>query len=104
HDRLLERALSVTPVNTTLSNPEQSLRFQVSLEPLKPFHATVELVVIRDTGGRWRYEIKLEATEPVPDDSIVLQAGVGDLSSVVFKLCNRYLSYTPFKVCMTALI
>ncbi|CAM9334154.1 unnamed protein product [Discosporangium mesarthrocarpum] len=99
--RLLERALSVAPVNTILSKPQDLLRFQVSLEPLKPFHAVVELVVVRNTGGRWRYEIKLEATEPAPDDTISLQAGVGDKASVVFRLSNRYLSYAPFQAHFT---
>lgn len=72
---------------------------QVSLEPLKPFRAMVEVVVKRKTGGgRWRYELKVEATEPPPDDTICLRAAVGGQSSAVFRLCNRYLGYAPFQV------
>lgn len=72
---------------------------QVSLEPLKPFRAIVEVIVKRKTGGgRWRYEVKVEATEAPPDDSISLKASVGGVSSAVFRLCNRYLGYAPFQV------
>lgn len=71
----------------------------MSLEPLKPFRAIVEVVVKRKTGGgRWRYEVKVEATEAPPDDSISLRAAVGGVSSAVFRLCNRYLGYAPFQV------
>lgn len=73
---------------------------QVSLEPLKPFRAIVEVVVKRKTGGgRWRYEVKVEATDAPPDDNISLRASVGGASSAVFRLCNRYLGYAPFQVC-----
>lgn len=72
---------------------------QVSLEPLKPFRAMVEVIVKRKTGGgRWRYEVKVEVTEPLPDDNIALRAPVGGVSSAVFRLCNRYLGYAPFQV------
>lgn len=76
-----------------------STTIQVSLEPLKPFRAVVEVVVKRKTGGgRWRYEVKIEATEAPPDDSISLRAPVGGQSSAVFRLCNRYLGFAPFQV------
>lgn len=72
---------------------------QVSLEPLKPFRAIVEVIVKRKTGGgRWRYEVKVEATDAPPDDHISLRAAVGEVSSAVFRLCNRYLGYAPFQV------
>ncbi|CAM9663867.1 unnamed protein product, partial [Sphacelaria rigidula] len=76
---------------------------QVSLEPLKPFRSSVEVVVKRNTGGgRWRYEVKVEATEAPPDDNISLRAAVGEQSSAVFRLCNRYLGYAPFQAYFTA--
>lgn len=72
---------------------------QVSLEPLKPFRASVEVIVKRKTGGgRWRYEVRVDSTDPPPDDSISLKAPVGGVSSAVFRLCNRYLGYAPFQV------
>lgn len=72
---------------------------QVSLEPLKPFTAIVEVVVKRKTGGgRWRYEIMVEATEADPDDHISLRAPVSGKSSAMFRLCNRFLGYAPFQV------
>ncbi|CAM9742155.1 unnamed protein product, partial [Ectocarpus fasciculatus] len=101
--RMLDRALSVVPVTTKLSDPRQPLKFQVSLEPLKPFRAIVEVIVKRKTGGgRWRYEVKVEATDAPPDDTISLRASVGGVSSAVFRLCNRYLGYAPFQAFFTA--
>eukprot|EP00903_Cladosiphon_okamuranus_P009303 g8875.t1 len=77
--------------------------FRVSLEPLKPFRAIVEVIIKRKTGGgRWRYEVKVEATEAPPDDRISLRASVGGVSSAVFRLCNRYLGYAPFQAYFTA--
>lgn len=71
----------------------------MSLEPLKPFRAIVEVFVKRKTGGgRWRYEVKVEATDAPPDDHISLRASVGEASSAMFRLCNRYLGYAPFQV------
>ena len=76
---------------------------QVSLEPLKPFRTSVEVIVKRKTGGgRWRYEVRVDSTDPPPDDSISLKAPVGGVSSAVFRLCNRYLAYAPFQVSATA--
>ncbi|CAN0125213.1 unnamed protein product [Ectocarpus sp. 13 AM-2016] len=100
---MLDRALSVVPVTTKLSDPRQPLKFQVSLEPLKPFRTIVEVIVKRKTGGgRWRYEVKVEATDAPPDDTISLRASVGGVSSAVFRLCNRYLGYAPFQAFFTA--
>ena len=48
-------------------NAESSLQFALLFEPLKPFSATAELIVLRAAqygGGRWRYGITLTATEP----------------------------------------
>lgn len=71
----------------------------MSLEPLKPFRTIVEVIVKRKTGGgRWRYEVNVEATDAPPDDTISLRASVGGVSSAVFRLCNRYLGYAPFQV------
>lgn len=71
---------------------------KVSLEPLKPFRAIVEVIVKRKTGGgRWRYEVRVEATDAPPDDNISLRAPVGGHFSAVFRLCNRYLGYAPFQ-------
>ena len=39
--------------------------------------AKVELVVEKSTGGRWRFELRLEATQPDVDGSVTIQAAPG---------------------------
>ncbi|CAM9548186.1 unnamed protein product [Chrysoparadoxa australica] len=99
--KLVDRSLSITPLKTAISKAAEPLRFQVSFDPLRPFHAAVDLVILRKSGGRWRYEVKLEATEPAPDDSISIEAAVKSSGSVAFRLCNRYLGYAPFQAYFT---
>lgn len=46
-------------------------------EPQKTVSAKVELVVEKSTGGRWRFELRLEATQPDVDGSVTIQAAPG---------------------------
>eukprot|EP00438_Fugacium_kawagutii_P004741 Skav210691 [mRNA] locus=scaffold346:149724:159460:+ [translate_table: standard] len=39
-------------------------RSPVNFSPLRPFVALCNLVITRASGGRWRFDLKLEATEP----------------------------------------
>ena len=42
--------------------------------PLKPFKTTVDLHLIKKSGGRWKYKILLEALEPKVDDTITIES------------------------------
>ena len=46
-------------------------------EPQKTVSAKVGMVVEKSTGGRWRFELKFEATQPDEDGSITIQAAPG---------------------------
>ena len=46
-------------------------------EPQKTVSAKVGMVVEKSTGGRWRFELKFEATQPDVDGSITIQAAPG---------------------------
>ena len=48
------KALNFIPIKTNLGDSNESLVFKASFHPLKPFKTTVELVVIKSTGGRWK--------------------------------------------------
>ncbi len=39
------------------------------------------LVVQKSTGGRWRFELKLEATQPEMDGSIIIEAAPGQAAT-----------------------
>jgi hypothetical protein len=45
--------------------------------------------------------VELHASDPKPDDTIRIQAGVGSTSSVTFRLCNRYLSHAHYSAYFT---
>ncbi len=53
------------------------VRYKVIFEPQKTVSAKVEMVVEKSTGGRWRFELRLEATQPDVDGSITIQAAPG---------------------------
>jgi len=76
------------------SGKEVSLR--VRFAPLRPFVALCNLVITRATGGRWRYDVKLEATEPEVDDTISIQSPLNKPASVAFRLCNHTNAYAEF--------
>lgn len=101
-ERLVGNCLAVNPVETTITDPQQPVRFQVSFEPLKPFSTSVRLVVIRETGGRWPFELQLDSKEPDPDDHITIEAALQTTSSVVFRLSNREDAFANFQAYFTA--
>jgi len=75
-------------------------RSQVSLKvrfaPLRPFVALCNLVITRASGGRWRFDLKLEATEPEVDDTISIQSPLNKPASVAFRLSNHTSVYAEF--------
>lgn len=78
----------------------QSEKAQVSLKvhfaPLRPFVAMCNLVITRASGGRWRFDLKLEATEPEVDDTISIQSPLNKPASVAFRLSNHTSVYSEF--------
>ncbi len=48
------KAVAFTPIKNNLENSQDNLVFKAAFHPLKPFKSTVELVVIKSTGGRWK--------------------------------------------------
>jgi hypothetical protein len=44
---------------------------------------------LRKAGGRWKFRIMLEASNPKEDDQIVIQSPLNRTTSVSFKLTNQ---------------
>jgi hypothetical protein len=76
------------------TNSQVSLR--VHFAPLRPFVALCNLVITRASGGRWRFDVKLEATEPEVDDTISIQSPLNKPASVAFRLSNHTSVYSEF--------
>eukprot|EP00931_Biecheleriopsis_adriatica_P036216 TRINITY_DN2086_c0_g1_i7.p1 TRINITY_DN2086_c0_g1~~TRINITY_DN2086_c0_g1_i7.p1 ORF type:complete len:2928 (-),score=554.29 TRINITY_DN2086_c0_g1_i7:9-8792(-) len=69
---------------------------KVRFSPLRPFVALCNLVITRASGGRWRFDLKLEATEPEVDDVISIQSPLNKPASVAFRLSNHSSVYSEF--------
>ncbi len=48
------KALVFTPVKDRLRAQGESLVFKVLFQPLKPFKASLDIAIVKSTGGRWK--------------------------------------------------
>ena len=79
--------LQVVPVSTSLSRPDQPLVYRVLFAPKTSFaSAEAELVVHKASGGRWRFDLHLQASEPNCDGTITIEAGMDQTSYVPLML------------------
>ncbi|RLO09335.1 hypothetical protein DYB28_008629, partial [Aphanomyces astaci] len=69
----------------------------VRFDPLKPIRLTVALVVKKRSGGLWRFDIHLDASDPVVDDVLTIESALNQTSSVSFKLTNQFRESAPFQ-------
>ena len=54
------------------------------------------------TGGQWRFELNVVASEPDVDDVIEIQSPLNETTSVSFRLANEFLNVSPFKAEFTS--
>lgn len=94
---LVLRSFTLQPVKTILSSSKDSLQYQVKFEPMRPFHTEAELLISKSSGGRWKFNLVLEAKEGTVDDTITIEAAMGRTAAVRFKLSNRTKMYAPFR-------
>ena len=70
-------------------------------EPLRPFKTSVEFVVNKSSGGRWKFNVLFEASDPEIDDVVVIHSPLHKTSSVSFKLSNHLRSFANFTAFFT---
>lgn len=102
YERLVERSLQILPITSKLTTAAQPLEYKAKFDPLKPFSCMVEFLVKKASGGVWRFQLSIEATEPDIDDSIVIESSLHQTSSVSFKLCNQFREPANFHCEFTA--
>ena len=56
---------------------------------MRPFTASCGLVVTKRSGGRWKYDLSLDAVAARVDDVIKVEATLKHTSSVAFRLTNN---------------
>ena len=93
----VDKSLEIEPVKNIISSPQEPLEYQVRFEPLRPFKTQVELIIYKSSGGRWKYNIVLEAQEPDIDDTITIQSPLNQTKSLRFKLTNQFKSWAEFE-------
>lgn len=98
---LVGKSFHLFPLRNILANPADPLIFKVRFEPLKPFKTEAELFIYKGSGGRWRYNIVIEAKEPDPDDTIVIEAQIHKPANVAFRLANHVKQYAAFEAFFT---
>ncbi|KAG2493472.1 hypothetical protein HYH03_008289 [Edaphochlamys debaryana] len=100
HRSFLEAALTVSPATpppVRLSRADAPLRYVVCFAPQRMLPPTsLELVINKSTGGRWRFEMQLQATEPDLDGTLTIEAAVGATSAVPLRLYAAGSEPQPF--------
>lgn len=97
NQRQVNRVLNLSLTNPTLQDGRQALQILTTFEPLRPMVISCNLVVIKQSGGRWKFPVILEGTEPEPDDVIRIEAMLNTTSSVSFSITNQYPVAVPYK-------
>eukprot|EP00927_Polykrikos_kofoidii_P033789 TRINITY_DN28631_c0_g1_i1.p1 TRINITY_DN28631_c0_g1~~TRINITY_DN28631_c0_g1_i1.p1 ORF type:complete len:1661 (+),score=302.97 TRINITY_DN28631_c0_g1_i1:478-4983(+) len=95
-NRCFDIQLDDSAESSQMAKEKHQVGLKVRFSPLRPFIANCNLVITRASGGRWRFELKLEATEPDVDDTISIQSPLNKPASVAFKLCNHTSAYSEF--------
>lgn len=79
------------------------LKFQFLFNPLRPFTAGCELVVVRkSSGGRWKFPIRTDVTDAEPEDEpILIEAALKTVKKVLFRMNNRTQEPAKFQAFFT---
>lgn len=99
----LRRALMVELVEDKLksASTEQRVTVKLRFEPLRPVATPADLVIHKASGGRWRFPLNIEVSEPKLDDIIKIEAMIHTTQSVSFNLANQFEIFSDFKAYMT---
>lgn len=101
YDGFLQHALSIQVVDNVISNGSEPIKLQVVFEPLRPAKVDAILVIQKTSGGRWRFPLRVVATEPEVDDVIKMEAMINNTSTVSFSITNQFEAFAKFKAFFT---
>lgn len=98
---LLNRSLVIEPLLDHISSLDQPLRYQIRFTPTKPIVCEANLVLNKQSGGRWRYDLLFESSDPLIDDVITIESSMNQTSSVSFNLQNQFVETAKFEAYFT---
>lgn len=92
----MERALTVTPLQPDSSRGQIVLPYQVRFDPLRPYRGSIYMIIKKQSGGQWRFEVVLEVSDPSIDDLLSIESSLHQTSSITFQLRNQFRHVAPF--------
>jgi len=79
---LVASSFSIRPIKKKLENSSDYLVYEFTFSPNKPFKQTLDFIIVRQTGGQWKYKINLLSLEPEINDTITIFSLLNKTSSV----------------------
>jgi len=101
YQKVMDRAIRITLANPVISNKDIPLEFKLTFEPLRPVEVSTHLIIIKKSGGRWKYPMKFIVSEPQVDDVIKIQSSINRTATVAFKITNQFEVSADFKAYMS---
>jgi hypothetical protein len=89
-------------VSQRMGGSHERIALNVRLRPLRPFSAMCNLVVSQAGAGRWRFDVKIDVSEPEVDDLILIESPLNKSASVAFRLTNATPAYAEFEAFFAA--
>ena len=74
----ISKFLHIEPSTGVISDGKCAILVRYS--PQRTMSMSVDVVIVKKNGGRWRFELLLEATSPEIDGKVFLEANVGDVA------------------------
>ena len=62
--------------------PNDYLVYELFFSPTKPFKLSLDFMIIRPTGGQWKYKINLISLEPEVNDTITIYSLLNKTTTV----------------------
>lgn len=84
----IEKWLKIKPIKNKINNPSEEVEFSFNFLPHKPFKTTVEFILSKPSGGRWKFKIVLIASEPDFFDTLNIISQLNVRKTIQFRLFN----------------
>ncbi|CEM06420.1 unnamed protein product [Vitrella brassicaformis CCMP3155] len=94
---MVDRTFALDFKDTLITEADQSAVMLVKFAPMRPFTANCTLIIKRSSGGRWRFQLRLYASVPDPDDTISIESPINQQTAVAFRLTNIAPTYSQFE-------
>ena len=98
---LIKKCFTIGEIKNSIENNKDELKYLVKFNPMKPLKSQIDLIISKPTGGKWKFRVFLEATDPDEDDTLVVYAPLNSTRSISFKLTNRFKSFATFNAFFT---